>query len=917
MNEGICVTIENETDFAPVIVEEEKAPTEPRIFYKIDSLRVTLPEYAHGAGAIVMVPAVLLHKLFRTQIPSSADDPTVHTLSPFEVPQEQFPADVYERMSPLVRELEELGFTTISYHDIDDGLHLTRTFLITLINPASPNVVARVHLRIWIVRQPARVALFSEFITGFADGTFLWSASSKPDWRSPTSIEVIRRPDLAPAPLLQLHEEALRNQAQRTALTIDSPAAARELTEKHHAAIRDFHLHRGVFVPRTESDQAQAMRVEKLTQEGNPHAAVLIELERVQKRRTSWASAILILVVSLGLFIGVGATRWNWEFLWMLLVILAFHELGHYIAMRAFGYRNVRMFFIPLMGAAVSGQNYTAPAWKKVLVALAGPLPGIIVGIALGCAGWYWHKTMLFDAAVLTLIINGLNLLPVLPLDGGRVAHTLLFSRHYILDLGFRAVAGAVLLVAGFFTSDRVLQMLGVLLLINVPSAYRLAKIASDLRRAGVGPGEAADTFVPTSVATAIIDRLKGALSKNTSNKLLAQQTLSVYETIATKRAGWPATIGFLVLHGFALLLVGVSLAVFMFGQHGGFKAVQQHSIQQVMRESGPKIPVSSATIASDGVANTTTAPAYTLVATFDTPAASRAVLSQISAHLGTTAAATRFGNSVIVAVYDPSDLARRRWVDRLEPYKPKLAAVSSASQVLMTLQCTTADEAAAERVAEELQGYLGAPRAMALIPPWSPDDHRPAELQRKHEIARHTYAKLQTSRYGDYGSPEMRSLNDREQAALAQGDAAVIAGLVEERKQLMQQLAVKSANKLKLQSSQEIDAGFVDAYLAATDQLKIAQPDDRHAVELGARLGQLPLSGTQPSSPSLRYSTRYGYTGNQGTLISLTCSFVSPIDGAPALVQWLESHGCTHITYEFHPQRLLNHDIPDEDMMD
>jgi len=54
----------------------------------------------------------------------------------------------------------------------------------------------------------------------------------------------------------------------------------------------------------------------------------------------------------------------------------------------------VRMFFIPLMGAAVSGQNYTAPAWKKVLVALAGPLPGIIVGIALGCAGWYWHKPL-------------------------------------------------------------------------------------------------------------------------------------------------------------------------------------------------------------------------------------------------------------------------------------------------------------------------------------------------------------------------------------------------------------------------------------------------------------------------------------------------------------------------------------------
>ena len=55
--------------------------------------------------------------------------------------------------------------------------------------------------------------------------------------------------------------------------------------------------------------------------------------------------------------------------------------------MRIFHYRNLRMFFIPLFGAAVTGRNWNVPGWKKALVSLAGPLPGIALGIFLGVAG--------------------------------------------------------------------------------------------------------------------------------------------------------------------------------------------------------------------------------------------------------------------------------------------------------------------------------------------------------------------------------------------------------------------------------------------------------------------------------------------------------------------------------------------------
>ncbi len=129
-----------------------------------------------------------------------------------------------------------------------------------------------------------------------------------------------------------------------------------------------------------------------------------------------------MLLVSIVLFAALGAAAWDWKFVWLLIPILLFHELGHYVAMKVFGYRNLRMFFIPLFGAAVSGQHFNAPGWKQIVVATWGRCRASC-SATLGVAGVLAERPLLIEAAVLTLIINGLNLLPVLPLDGGRDAH--------------------------------------------------------------------------------------------------------------------------------------------------------------------------------------------------------------------------------------------------------------------------------------------------------------------------------------------------------------------------------------------------------------------------------------------------------------------------------------------------------------
>src|SRR5262249_8211954 len=125
----------------------------------------------------------------------------------------------------------------------------------------------------------------------------------------------------------------------------------------------------------------------------------------------------------------------------LLVGVLLFHELGHFVGMRLFGYRNVRMFFIPFFGAAASGTKQAAPAWQRVVVLLLGPLPGIFLGLLQMLALRPTFDTVLGMLVVFLVAVNAFNLLPVVPLDGGRIFDVLLLQGRPILAALFWAAA--------------------------------------------------------------------------------------------------------------------------------------------------------------------------------------------------------------------------------------------------------------------------------------------------------------------------------------------------------------------------------------------------------------------------------------------------------------------------------------------
>jgi Zn-dependent protease len=124
----------------------------------------------------------------------------------------------------------------------------------------------------------------------------------------------------------------------------------------------------------------------------------------------------------------------GWEAMLALLLVLLIHELGHWTAMRYFGYHNARIFFLPLFGAVATGDKRDATAWQETIVLLAGPLPGLVFGSLLLAMDsselWPYHTyETVHLVALLFIAVNLFNLLPVVPLDGGKILSLHVYRR--------------------------------------------------------------------------------------------------------------------------------------------------------------------------------------------------------------------------------------------------------------------------------------------------------------------------------------------------------------------------------------------------------------------------------------------------------------------------------------------------------
>jgi Zn-dependent protease len=209
-------------------------------------------------------------------------------------------------------------------------------------------------------------------------------------------------------------------------------------------------------------------------------------LQMFEKVRSRRIAKLGILLVSLIAFTLSFTHLFRLTELLILVGVLFLHELGHFLAMRSFGYENTSIFFLPFFGAAASGRKDHATLAEKTLVLLAGPLPGLILGCGLAIAlpSLQPHSSSAFTAISFLIVINYLNLLPLFPLDGGRIVNLLLFARYPWADLIFKGITVVLLsLLAILSLGDPILIVLAVAVGMGLPASFRSARVLHLLKR--------------------------------------------------------------------------------------------------------------------------------------------------------------------------------------------------------------------------------------------------------------------------------------------------------------------------------------------------------------------------------------------------------------------------------------------------
>ena len=102
-------------------------------------------------------------------------------------------------------------------------------------------------------------------------------------------------------------------------------------------------------------------------------------------------------------------------------LLILFHELGHYAAAKQ---RNLNVgapTFIPFVGAWIQLKEQPMDVETEAYVGIAGPVTGTVAAMACYYAAEYTHSQLLLALAYAGFMINLFNLIPISPLDGGRI----------------------------------------------------------------------------------------------------------------------------------------------------------------------------------------------------------------------------------------------------------------------------------------------------------------------------------------------------------------------------------------------------------------------------------------------------------------------------------------------------------------
>ncbi len=217
---------------------------------------------------------------------------------------------------------------------------------------------------------------------------------------------------------------------------------------------------------------------------------------------------------------GWAGGAWSGVAVLLLFTCVVLHELGHSLTAQRFGIRVSRILLLPIGGMAEFDTIPREPR-RELLITLAGPavnftivlillpwLPGShllaagdvpLTPAALGFGPWFLNLIISFN-----LVMGCFNLVPVFPMDGGRILRALLAVRWpYLKATAWASAIGKILAVVGAAYLGLVWHsFMGVLL-------FSFIFVAGDLEYRAVKRREDADAHWRL-----LLDRLYGSAGR-------------------------------------------------------------------------------------------------------------------------------------------------------------------------------------------------------------------------------------------------------------------------------------------------------------------------------------------------------------------------------------------------------------------
>ena len=112
---------------------------------------------------------------------------------------------------------------------------------------------------------------------------------------------------------------------------------------------------------------------------------------------------------------------WGWRYAVGFVLLIFCHEMGHFLAARQRGLEVGAPTFIPFVGAWIQLKQLPHDVETEAYVGIAGPIAGTIAALACYFAARSEGSQLLLALAYSGVMLNLFNLIPLSPLDGGRI----------------------------------------------------------------------------------------------------------------------------------------------------------------------------------------------------------------------------------------------------------------------------------------------------------------------------------------------------------------------------------------------------------------------------------------------------------------------------------------------------------------